>query len=30
MNSDVEQEKVRVNQYLRDEKVSDTLVLVQV
>ena len=30
MNSDVKQEKERVNQYVRDEKVSDTSVLVQV
>ena len=30
MNFDVKQEKERVNQYLRDEKVSDTSVLVQV
>ena len=30
MNSDVKQEQEKVNQYLRDEKVSDTSVLVQV
>lgn len=30
MNSDVKQEKERVNQCLRDEKVCDTSVLVQV
>ena len=30
MNSDVQQEKERVNQYLRDEKIRDTSVLVQV
>ena len=30
MNSDIKQEKERVNQYVRDEKVSDTSVLVQV
>ena len=30
MNPDVQQEKERVNEYLRDEKVSDTSVLVQV
>ena len=30
MNSDVKQEKERVSEYLRDEKVSDTSVLVQV
>ena len=30
MNSDVKQEKERVNQYLHNGKVSDTSVLVQV
>ena len=30
MNSDVQQEKERVNQYLRNEKVRDISVLVQV
>ena len=30
MNSDVKQEKERVSEHLRDEKVSDTSVLVQV
>ena len=30
MNFDVKQEKERVSQYIRDEKVSDTSVLVQV